>query len=75
MRHQLDYLQDTVLKALWEHKYAGPFQQPVDPVELKIPVSYNTNVQDCCLKLRWYNIFPAKQDVTCWVKLGAIFSI
>lgn len=37
--NQLQYLLKSVLRVLWRHHYAWPFQKPVDPVALKIPVS------------------------------------
>ena len=36
--NQLQYLLKSVLRVLWRHHYAWPFQKPVDPVALKIPV-------------------------------------
>ena len=37
--NQLQYLQKTVLKALWKHHFAWPFHQPVDADKLNLPVS------------------------------------
>lgn len=37
--NQLQYLLKSVLRVLWRHHYAWPFQKPVDPVALNIPVS------------------------------------
>ncbi|KAI6648492.1 Bromodomain testis-specific protein [Oopsacas minuta] len=34
---KLDYLLNTILKKLWQHKYAWPFLQPVDPGSLDLP--------------------------------------
>ena len=34
---QLDYLLNYILKKLWQHKYAWPFLQPVDPGSLELP--------------------------------------
>lgn len=38
MTNQLKYIQNNVLKPLWKHNYAWPFQKPVDAVALKLPV-------------------------------------
>ncbi|KAL4648753.1 bromodomain-containing protein 4-like [Arapaima gigas] len=38
--NQLQYLLKTVLKALWKHHFAWPFQQPVDAVKLNLPDYY-----------------------------------
>ncbi|XP_065192116.1 bromodomain-containing protein 2-like isoform X3 [Sycon ciliatum] len=35
--NQLQYIQRTVLKALWKHQYAWPFLHPVDPVKHNLP--------------------------------------
>jgi len=35
--NQLQYLQKTVMKAVWKHQFAWPFQQPVDAVKLNLP--------------------------------------
>lgn len=37
--NQLKYIQQTVIKALWKHHFAWPFQKPVDAEALKLPVS------------------------------------
>lgn len=37
--NQLQYMLKSVLRVLWRHHYAWPFQKPVDPVALNIPVS------------------------------------
>lgn len=37
--NQLQYLLKIVLKALWKHQFAWPFQAPVDAVKLNLPVS------------------------------------
>lgn len=37
--NQLQFLQKTVLKAVWKHQFAWPFQQPVDAKKLNLPVS------------------------------------
>ncbi|CAG7716176.1 unnamed protein product [Allacma fusca] len=34
---QLQYLQAVVLKAVWRHQFAWPFQQPINAVNLRIP--------------------------------------
>lgn len=36
--NQLQFLQKTVIKALWKHQFAWPFQQPVDAKKLNLPV-------------------------------------
>uniref|UniRef100_A0A674GXY1 Bromodomain containing 4 n=1 Tax=Taeniopygia guttata TaxID=59729 RepID=A0A674GXY1_TAEGU len=36
--NQLQYLLKVVLKTLWKHQFAWPFQQPVDAVKLNLPV-------------------------------------
>ena len=33
----LEYLMNNILKKLWQHKYAWPFLQPVDPGSLDLP--------------------------------------
>lgn len=33
------YLQKVVLKTLWKHNFAWPFQAPVDAIKLNLPVS------------------------------------
>ncbi|XP_028148664.1 bromodomain-containing protein 3 isoform X3 [Diabrotica virgifera virgifera] len=35
--NQLQFLQKTVLKAVWKHQFAWPFQQPVDARKLNLP--------------------------------------
>ncbi|CAH1164402.1 unnamed protein product [Phyllotreta striolata] len=35
--NQLQFLQKTVLKAVWKDKFAWPFQQPVDAKKLNLP--------------------------------------
>ncbi|XP_039558252.1 bromodomain-containing protein 4-like, partial [Passer montanus] len=35
--NQLQYLLKVVLKTLWKHQFAWPFQQPVDAVKLNLP--------------------------------------
>lgn len=37
--NQLKYIQNNVLKPLWKHNFAWPFQKPVDAVALKLPVN------------------------------------
>lgn len=37
--NQLQYLHKVVLmKGVWKHQFAWPFQSPVDPVKLNLPV-------------------------------------
>ena len=43
--NQLQYLLKVVLKTLWKHQFAWPFQQPVDAVKLNLPVSNLGRVQ------------------------------
>ncbi|CAB3360095.1 Hypothetical predicted protein [Cloeon dipterum] len=38
--NQLQYLLRNVLKALWQHRYSWPFQQPVDAKKLNLPDYY-----------------------------------
>nr|5Z9C_A Chain A, Bromodomain-containing protein 4 [Homo sapiens] len=38
--NQLQYLLRVVLKTLWKHQFAWPFQQPVDAVKLNLPDYY-----------------------------------
>ena len=45
MTNQLQFLQRTVMKALWKHKFAWPFHGPVDAAKLGLLVSV-------CLLLR-----------------------
>ncbi|XP_078075569.1 bromodomain-containing protein 2-like [Mustelus asterias] len=40
MTNQLQYLGRVVVKALWKHHFAWPFQQPVDAVKLNLPDYY-----------------------------------
>lgn len=35
--NQLQYLQKNVMKAVWKHQFAWPFQQPVDAKTLNLP--------------------------------------
>lgn len=37
--NQLSYLQKVVVKAIWKHRFAWPFKQPVDAVKLNLIVS------------------------------------
>ena len=36
--NQLQYIQASVVKALFAHEFSWPFRVPVDPVKLGIPV-------------------------------------
>lgn len=47
LTNQLQYLQKIVLKALWKHSFSWPFQQPVDAVKLKLPVSISYDYVGC----------------------------
>jgi len=35
--NQLQYLKNTVMKAVWKHQFGWPFQSPVDAIKLNIP--------------------------------------
>ena len=35
--NQLQFIQKMVFKAMWNHKFAGAFKQPVDAVKLGLP--------------------------------------
>ncbi|KAM9309545.1 bromodomain-containing protein 2b [Pholidichthys leucotaenia] len=39
MTNQLQYLQKTLIKCLWRHHYAWPFQEPVDAHRLNLPMA------------------------------------
>ncbi|XP_012726449.2 bromodomain-containing protein 4 isoform X2 [Fundulus heteroclitus] len=39
--NQLQYLLKVVVKSLWKHQYAWPFQSPVDAVKLNLPDYYS----------------------------------
>jgi hypothetical protein len=39
--NQLQYIHKNVFKALWNHKFAGPFKAPVDAVRLNLPDYHN----------------------------------
>uniref|UniRef100_A0A8C5RCQ4 Bromodomain testis-specific protein n=1 Tax=Laticauda laticaudata TaxID=8630 RepID=A0A8C5RCQ4_LATLA len=41
LTNQLQYLQKTVMKAMWRHNFSWPFHQPVDVETLKLPDYYN----------------------------------
>jgi len=41
LTNKLNFLQKTVMKALWKHQHAWPFCQPVDASKLNLPVIYN----------------------------------
>lgn len=46
LTNQLQYLHKVVLlKGVWKHQFAWPFHQPVDPIELKLPVRHAWNTQ------------------------------
>lgn len=42
--NQLQFLQKTVLKAVWKHQFAWPFEHPVDAKKLGLPVINNTGM-------------------------------
>ncbi|XP_029949883.1 bromodomain-containing protein 4-like isoform X2 [Salarias fasciatus] len=39
--NQLQYLLKVVMKTLWKHQFAWPFQAPVDAIKLNLPDYYN----------------------------------
>ncbi|XP_026555873.1 bromodomain testis-specific protein [Pseudonaja textilis] len=41
LTNQLQYLQRTVMKAMWRHNFSWPFHHPVDVEALKLPDYYN----------------------------------
>ena len=47
--NQLQFLLKNVVRTLWRHHYAWPFLKPVDPVALRIPVSYDLTCVHCML--------------------------
>ena len=53
--NQLNYLKNTVMKAVWKHQFGWPFQTPVDALKLNIP-DYHTiilffGLELCCGKV------------------------
>jgi len=36
--NQLQYMSKVLLKFLWKHEFSWPFQKPVNPVKLHLPV-------------------------------------
>lgn len=42
--NQLNYLKNTVMKAVWKHQFGWPFQTPVDAMKLNIP-DYHTIIK------------------------------
>lgn len=52
--NQLQYLLKVVLKTLWKHQFAWPFQQPVDAVKLNLPVSRGQETR------RWFSVEGAR---------------
>lgn len=42
--NQLQFLLKGVLKPVWKHQFAWPFQQPVDAKKLNLPVRYNSQI-------------------------------
>ena len=40
LTNQLLFLRRDVIRSLWKHDYAWPFQQPVDTKDFNIPVSF-----------------------------------
>lgn len=39
LTNQLRFIQKSVIKPLWKHSFAWPFQQPIDTIKLNLPVS------------------------------------
>lgn len=39
LTNQLQFLSKALLKTIWKHQFAWPFQQPVDAAKLNLPVS------------------------------------
>ncbi|XP_027488018.1 bromodomain-containing protein 2-like [Corapipo altera] len=65
--NQLQYLLKVVLKTLWKHQFAWPFQQPVDAVKLNLPVWrgvawYWCGVVQVChgMGVSWYGCVVAR---------------
>lgn len=50
--NQLQFLQKGVLKPVWKHQFAWPFQQPVDAKKLNLPVCYD------CISPTWARLTP-----------------
>lgn len=44
--NQLQFLLKGVLKPVWKHQFAWPFQQPVDAKKLNLPVRFNCKYQN-----------------------------
>jgi hypothetical protein len=40
--NQLKYIHQVLIKTLWKHNFAWPFQKPVDAVALNLPVNIKT---------------------------------
>jgi len=60
LTNKLNFLQKTVMKALWKHQHAWPFYQPVDASKLNLPVIYNFyDYQNMTFKLiDWWDNLP-----------------
>ncbi|XP_055346056.1 LOW QUALITY PROTEIN: bromodomain-containing protein 3-like [Paramacrobiotus metropolitanus] len=43
--NQLEFIKKNIFKALWNHKFAVPFKQPVDAVRLNLP-DYHTIIKN-----------------------------
>lgn len=54
--NQLQFLQKGVLKPVWKHQFAWPFQQPVDAKKLNLPVCYEIAFH------KNYNYYSIKQS-------------
>ncbi|XP_067894142.1 bromodomain-containing protein 3-like [Heterodontus francisci] len=74
--NQLQYLQKVVVKALWKHHFAWPFQQPVDAVKLNLPDYYQIikNPMDLgTIKKRLENKYYCK-SMECIEDLNTMFT-
>lgn len=56
----LQYLLKVVLKTLWKHHFAWPFQAPVDAIKLNLPVSCVFAIVDCCQTVVKHFLFLLK---------------
>jgi len=58
--NQLQFLLKNVIRVLWRHHYAWPFLKPVDPVALRIPVSWQYDLTSVCVCL-------IRTNITCYL--------
>ena len=61
MTNQLQFLQRTVMKALWKHQFAWPFHSPVDAIKLGLPVSACL----CCFRFHFRFVSSLYAIMTC----------